>query len=1157
MKFVHLHTHSHYSLLDGLGKIPQLVSRAKELGMDALALTDHGAMYGAIEFYQACQKAGIKPIIGVEAYVAPNSRHDKRAKIDDHPAHLVLLAKNNQGYNNLLILTSKAHLEGFYYRPRIDKELLREYGNNLIGMSACLGGAIPRALLAGRWEDAVNLVAEHKEFFGEGNFYLELQDHPELEDTVKVNNLIIRLARETNTPLVATKDIHYVNPDDADAQDLLTCVQTGKLVSDTDRMNMKEYDSSMRSPEHMAEAFAHVPEAIENTVKVAEACNVEIELGKNILPVFEVPGGKTDNEYLRELCLKGLPDRYPDADESIRERLEFELKTIERMGFSSYFLIVADFVNWARAQDIMVGPGRGSAAGSIISYILKITDINPLLYGLLFERFLNPDRISMPDIDLDFADDRRAEVIKYVTNKYGEDKVAGIITFGTMAARAAVRDTGRVLGWPYGEVDRIAKLIPPPIQGRHIPLEKSVKDNPELREVYEGDARVKELLNLSMKLEGTVRHASQHACGIVIGDRPLTEYVPLQKAQNGDVEIVTQYSLHPIEDIGMLKMDFLGLANLTIIQNTIDIIEAVYKEDIDIDKIPLDDKKTFDLLGRGETTGVFQLESDGMKRYIKELKPSEMEDIIAMVALYRPGPMQWIDSFIRRKHGKEEIQYEHPSMENALKNTYGIPVYQEQVMQISKDMAGFTGGEADTLRKAMGKKIASLMNEMKAKFVEGSVAKGVPKQKAQSVFSHLEDFAAYGFNKSHATCYAMIAYRTAFLKAHYPNCFMAALMNSDAQNIDRITIEVEECRKMGLEVLPPDVNESFGKFGIVPNTNKIRWGLLAIKNLGSDIIETIVKERKKNGPYKDIEDFISRVTSRNFNKKSLDALIRSGALDCFGERGQLLANIEVLLEYNRVIQKEIDSGQSSLFSGSPQFSRTGLKLHPAPELSKKEKLQWERELLGLYVTEHPFGDIKSLVGDAVMSIADLARQREGFVKIGGIITTIKKILTKKNETMIFAKLEDTSGDVELVVFPTVYRDFAAVWAEDNAILVSGKISDKDGENKVIVNSAYSISAENYTSALSQLNGGYAASAQSYQAPKLGLVRIDIPANPENAVMQRLKDILLESPGTHRVQLVIGSGYSAKKIEPDIKIDFNDSLRQKIEDLLGYDKVRLI
>ena len=763
----------------------------------------------------------------------------------------------------------------------------------------------------------------------------------------------------------------------------------------------------------------------------------------------------------------------------------------------------------------------------------------------------------MPDIDLDFADDRRGEVIDYVTQKYGEDKVAGIITFGTMAARAAVRDTGRVLGWPYGDVDRIAKLIPPPIQGKHIPLSKSVKENPELREVYEGDERVKELLDLAMKLEGTVRHASQHACGIVISDKPLTEYVPLQRAQHGDVDTVTQYSLHPIEDIGLLKMDFLGLANLTIIQNALDIIEAVYGETIDITKIPLDDKKAFDLLGRGETTGVFQLESDGMKRYIRELGPGELEDVIAMVALYRPGPMQWIDSFIRRKHGKEEIEYEHPLMEEALKNTYGIPVYQEQVMQISKDMAGFTGGEADTLRKAMGKKIESLMKEMKSKFVEGAVKKDVPRDKATKIFGRLEDFAAYGFNKSHATCYAMIAYRTAYLKAHYPNCFMAALMNSDAQDIDRITIEVDECRKMGLEVLPPDVNESFAKFGIVPNTNKIRWGLLAIKNLGADIIDVIVKERKDNGPYENLEDFISRIHSKNFNKKSLDSLIRSGALDAFGERGLLLANIEVMLEYNRNIQKEIDSGQSNLFSASPEFSHSSLNLKEVPPTSKQEKLQWERELLGLYVTEHPFREVEEAAGDSLSRIASIGQSRDSFVRIGGIITNAKKILTKKNETMVFCRLEDTTGDVELIVFPSIYKDYSSVLVEDNQVIVSGKISDKDGETKIIANKIYVVDPANIKGTLSNLNAGIAPSSAWQNAPQFDIVRISLPADCENKIMQDLKSILEENQGDKKLQIIIGTGYNAKKIEPDLKVDYSDELKEKIDTLVGRDCVRML
>ncbi|MEK7211366.1 MAG: DNA polymerase III subunit alpha, partial [Patescibacteria group bacterium] len=778
MNFVHLHVHSHYSLLDGLPKIPDLVKRAKELGQTALALTDHGSMYGIIEFYKACKKERIKPILGVEAYLAPGSRHDKHGGIDDKPYHLVLLAENLDGYKNLLKLITLANLEGFYYKPRIDKELLREHRGGIIALTACLQGEAPKAIRSGDLERAKNIIREYQEIFGPQNVYLEMQSHPEIPEQGVVNQAMVNLSRELGAPLVATKDVHYLKPEDKQAQDLLLCIQTGKTVADKNRMTMTGYDCSMSSGEEMAAAFADLPEAVANTVKIAERCNVSFELGKNILPKFEVPGGRDENEYLRELCLDGLARRYPDAAQAIKDRLDFELAVIAKMGFASYFLIVADFVNFAKNRGIAVGPGRGSAAGSIASYALNVTDIDPLKYGLLFERFLNPDRISMPDIDLDFADTRRGEVIDYVTKKYGADKVAGIITFGTMAARAAVRDVGRVLGWPYGEVDRISKMIPPPIQGRHIPLLTSIAENKELAEIYK-DAKTKELLDFAAKLEGTVRHASQHACAVVIGDRPLTEYTPLQNAQNDDVSVVTQYSMKPIEDIGLLKMDFLGLANLTIIQDSLEIIEAVHGVKIDIDKIPLDDKKSFELLSAGETTGVFQLESDGMKRYVRELKPTELEDVIAMVALFRPGPMQFIESFIKRKHGKESIAYEHPLMENALKNTYGIPVYQEQVMQISKDLALFTGGEADTLRKAMGKKIAALMAEMRVKFIEGAVKNNVPREIAEKIFGKLEDFAAYGFNKSHAACYAMIAYRTAYLKAHYPNCFMAALLNSD------------------------------------------------------------------------------------------------------------------------------------------------------------------------------------------------------------------------------------------------------------------------------------------------------------------------------------------------------------------------------------------
>jgi len=1147
MQFVHLHVHSHYSLLDGLPKIPELTKRAKELGQPALALTDHGSMYGAIEFYKACKKEGIKPILGVEAYLATGSRFDKHAGVDDRPYHLVLLAENLDGYKNLLKLVTRANLEGFYYKPRIDKELLREHRGGIIALTACLQGEVPKAIRAGDKERAKNIIREYQEIFGPQNVYLELQSHPEIPEQGEVNRTMIEFSRELGVPLVATKDVHYLRREDAKAQDLLLCIQTGKTVADTNRMSMMGYDCSMASGEEMAAAFADLPEVIANTVKVAERCNVELDLGKNILPKFEVPGGRDENEYLRELCLEGLVQRYPNADEAIKDRLDFELAVIAKMGFASYFLIVADFVNFAKNRGIAVGPGRGSAAGSIASYTLNVTDIDPLKYGLLFERFLNPDRISMPDIDMDFADTRRGEVIDYVTAKYGAERVAGIITFGTMAARAAVRDVGRVLGWPYGEVDKIAKLIPPPIQGRHIPLLTSIAENKELAEIYK-DAKTKELLDYAAKLEGTVRHASQHACAIVIGDRPLIEYTPLQKAQNGDVAQVTQYSMKPIEDVGLLKMDFLGLANLTVIQDSLEIIEAVHGAKINIDKIPLDDKKAFETLSGGETTGVFQLESDGMKRYIRELRPTELEDIIAMVALYRPGPMQFIESFISRKHGKEPITYEHPLMEGALKNTYGIPVYQEQVMQISKDLALFTGGEADTLRKAMGKKIASLMAEMRVKFIEGAVKNNVPREIAEKIFGKLEDFAAYGFNKSHAACYAMIAYRTAYLKAHYSDCFMAALLNSDLANLDRITIEVEECRRMGLEVLPPDVNESFSKFSVVPDTNKIRFGLSAIKNLGDDISELIIKERKAAGQYQDFTDFVTRVKSKNFNKKSLEALAQSGAFDSLAERGTILGNSEAILAWHKNLGVETAKNQFSLFGSAPSAGPK-LILRASPPATRAQKLGWEKELLGLYISEHPMKEFEASAKNIFVPLARLSSFGEGAaVPIGAVVSTVKKIFTKKGDPMVFVKIEDTSGSSEVIVFPKVLSASAECWLEGATVAIDGVISLKDGAPKIICNKVFRLTAENLDEIKKYLTPR-AAALTAIKNIEPGIM-IKFSSAVDEDIKKRIKGLIMSAPGAYKVYLTLNDGDNKKTIETNYKVDWNEELKYELEAALG-------
>ncbi len=1141
--FIHLHVHSMYSLLDAMGDPADLVSRAKELGYDAIALTDHGGMYGVIEFYEAAKKAGIKPIIGLEAYIAPHKLTDKRPRIDDHAAHLTLIVETNEGYQNLLKLVSTAYLEGFYYKPRLDKDILRQNHAGLIALSGCLKGEIPKAVQAHDMKRALELTTEYQEIFGAENFFLELVHHPESATQNDVNSRLIELARQTGAPLVATKDVHYLKSDEADAQDALQCIHDGKLLSDNNRYSIANVDHSLCPPGVMVEAFKDLSEAVSNSRLIADRVNVTLELGKNKLPIFKVPEGKTVDSYLRELCESGLLERYPSGPRAeARERLDFELQTIERMGFASYFLIVHDYVNWAKTNGVIVGPGRGSAAGSIVAYSLRITNLDPLQYGLLFERFLNPDRISMPDIDMDFDDIKRKDVIEYVTRVYGRDHVAGIITFGTMAARAAVRDVGRVLGWTFQEVDRVAKAVPPPQQGRHTPLATSSRENPELKAMYDSDPRVRELIDLAIKLEGTARHASQHACGIVIAPRPLVEFAPLQKAQGGDVEQIIQYSLHSSEVAGLLKMDFLGLSNLTIIRECLEIAEAVHGVKIDIEKIPLDDESTFELFGRGETTGVFQLESDGMKKYIRELKPTAIEDIIAMVALYRPGPMQFIDSFIARKHGREKISYAHPLSENALKNTYGIPVYQEQIMQVSKDMAGFTGGEADTLRKAMGKKIAKLMAEMKVKFVEGSIKNGVERGIAEQIFKQFEEFAAYGFNKSHAACYAMIAYQTAYLKAHWPECFMAALLNSDCTNLDRIMIEVEECRRMGQNVLPPDVNESFVKFSVVKGKSTIRFGLLAIKGLGEDVVTEIIAERKKNGPYQDLTDFVRRIPSKALNRKSMESLIRSGAIDRFGDRNRLLFNLESILQFRKDLDREALSGQSNLFaltSAVPVFS-----LKPAPSAPKREMLSWEKELLGLYVSEHPFKEYADLLDNQLIKIADLKKhKKEKKVRLGGVLTTVKKIYTKNNEPMVFATIEDLSANVEAVVFPRVFNDTAEAWEEDKMLVVSGRPQEKEGEMKILVETAYELTPDNIKDVA--MTGNEAASIILY-----------LRANLPDVTLIRLRKIFDENPGQHSVYFLIDDVTGERLIKASSSISFKEDTVKAIEQIIGKDTVKI-
>ncbi len=1067
-KFTHLHTHSHYSLLDGLTKIDELVKRTKELGMDAIALTDHGVLYGAVEFYKAAKKAGVKPILGVETYVAPRDRFSKEAS--EKYYHLILLAENQIGWKNLIKLVSAAHLEGFYYRPRVDKDILAKYHEGLIALSSCLGGEIGQCLLAGKYEEAKKTALHYRDIFGEKNYFLEIQKHPHVADSEHIEPLLIKLSQETGIPLVATQDSHYPRSEDANYHDVLLAVQTGNKLSDDDRMTMKEDDFSLLSPEAMAEKFASVKgaeDAVARTGEIADRCNVEIELGGVLLPDFPKPDGKTANGYLRELIEERLPKKFPREIQTteMHERLEYELGVIEKTGFADYFLIVQDLINWAKTHGIAVGPGRGSAAGSLVSYVLDITDLNPLAYGLLFERFLNPERIQMPDIDIDFADVRRDEVLAYAREKYGGDRVARIITFGTMAARAAVRDAGRSMGYSYAFCDQIAKLIPfNPTQGmKEGWLDECLQKVQELRIIYDTNPEAKKLIDTARRLEGVARHASVHACGTVISKEPLVTRVPLQFAPQEKDVIITQFEMHAVEDLGLLKIDLLGLKNLTIIENTLRLVRELHGETINISKIPLDDKKTFALLQKADTTGVFQFESAGMRRYMKDIKPTELEDLIALVALFRPGPMELIPSFIKRKHGEEKITYLHPKLEPILKNTYGIGVYQEQMMQIARDIAGYTLPEADTLRKAIGKKIKSLLDEQGEKLTKGMIANGIPPRTAKAIWELFPPFARYGFNKSHAACYALIGYETAYLKAHYPEEFMAALLNAEVRDIDRISFLIQEAKQGGIIVLPPDINASFVDFA--PEGDKIRFGLEAVKNVGGEITRAIIEERTRRGPFKNFEDVLTRIQHKDLNKKSLESLVKAGAFDSLGiERNQALRNMDDILRFANAARKGGNGAANagaSLFGGDVMKAPT-LKLKTAPPASNAERLGWEKELIGFYLSEHPLAayteKLKAVGVKPITELLAVTNERAP-VRAAGVITKIKKIFTKTGQPMIFATIEDASQkSMEVVVFNSVYEKTNGLWAENVPIIVQGKISTRDGETKMVCDAAKKIGA---------------------------------------------------------------------------------------------------
>ena len=1054
IKFTHLHVHSHYSLLDGVAKIDELLDYVKELGMNSVALTDHGVMYGAVEFYKKAKAKGIKPIIGCEVYVATGKHTDKQPNIDGRRYHMILLAKNETGYKNLVKLVSIAHLDGFYYKPRIDEELLEKYAEGLICLTACIQGKIPRLLISNQNAEAENSAIKYEKIFGKGNFYLELQHHDKVPEQEIANKKLIELSKKTGIPLVATNDIHYLRKEDAEAQDILMLINTGADPNDPERLSMLEDNFSMISPEQMAEWFKEVPDAIENTQKIADACNFQMELGKTKLPAFPLPEGKTDVQFLEEICRQGLEKRYgKNPDPKVIERLKYELSVIGKTGFAGYFLIVQDFVNWAKQNRIIVGPGRGSAGGSLVAYLSNITNVDPIKHNLLFERFLNPERISMPDIDMDFADRRRDEVIEYVAQKYGKDHVAQIITFGTMAARAVVRDVGRALQYDYSYCDQLAKMIP-----MGMDLNETLEKVDEFKEKYETDPMAKKLIDLGKKLEGVARHASTHACGVVISANPLTDSVPIQHPRESETGILTQFEGHSIEDLGLLKMDFLGLKNLTIIEDTLARIYVLHNQlKIDMDKIPENDPKTFKLFQEALTTSVFQLESDGMKRYLKELIPSTFEDITAMVALYRPGPMQFIPDYIKRKHGNQTISYLHPKLEPILKDTFGICIYQEQLMKIAQEICGFTLGEADILRKAVGKKIKNLLDAQETKFVSGAVKNGISEKIAKELWQWILPFASYGFNKSHSAAYATIAYQTAYLKAHYPVEFMASVLTSERTDVERISFLIDECKKMKVEVLAPNINESLKNFAVVEGRSQIRFGFLAIKNVGTNIADAIVEERKLNGPYKSIGDFIYRVKTKDLNKKSMEALIRSGAFDQFEERNRLLQNLERMLEIARENNKNGNTNQMGLFANTNVKINHIIKLDPAPPASEFEKLSWEKELLGLYVSSHPLNSFKILLERKTTPIAKInpAMINKKMV-FGGLVSSVKKIITKTGKPMLFMKLEDLTGKIEVVIFPNLLERNPDALQKGKVIFIAGRIDDRSGEIKIIADDAQEI-----------------------------------------------------------------------------------------------------
>ncbi len=1056
MRFTHLHVHSHYSLLDGLPKIKDLVKRASELGMDSLAITDHGNLYGAIEFYKTATKAGIKPIIGVETYIAQGSMHNKQPGIDDKRYHLTLLALNTTGYKNLVRLVTKAQLEGFYYKPRLDKPTLQEFHEGIVALSGCLGGEIPKAIQGNHLDEAERLIYEYQNIFGKENFYLELGSQITIPEQKKVNEALVRLSQKTGAKIVATGDLHYLHEDDREAQDILVSVQTGNQVGDENRFTMKDMKLHMRSAEEMATLFPNQLEAISNTQEIAERVQIELDLGNWTFPNFTIPEGTTYDSELKRLAYEGIAKRRLEPTEDLIKRIEYELDVIKTKGYSPYFLVVADLLRSAKEMNILATT-RGSAAGSMVSYLTGITTVNPIEYQLPFERFLNPERPSAPDIDMDLADNKRDQLIEYARQKYGHDHVAQIGTFGTMMARAAVRDVARALGYPYSTGDKIAKLIPMGSQGFPMTIDQALNITPELLELYNSDEDTKRIIDRAKKLEGCARHISVHAAGVVISAKPLWEYVPLQLDPKGG-KIITQYDMGAVEDAGLLKFDFLGIRNLAILADAVRLAKETVGADINLDHIPVNDKKTFDMLARGETIGLFQLNGDGMTRWLKELKPTVIRDLNVMVALYRPGPMDNINNYIARKHGTEPITYLHPKMEGFLSQTFGVLVYQDDLLMTAIELAGYSWGEVDKFRKAVGKKIPEEMAKQHVKFVEGcGTYSGISKEKAEEIWKLFEPFQGYGFNKAHAASYGFVAYQTAYMKANYPGEYMTAVLTAESGDTEKVAEIIAECTRMGIPVLPPNINESVGQFALIKGKDgagdSIRFGLSAIKNVGANIIEAIVQERASRGPFANIENFLQRVNHKDLNKKSLESLIKAGALDMFHARNVLLESIDALLAYASEMKKESQSAQTTLFSTETYMPK--LKLKDASPLPLRQKLAYEKELIGLYISGHPLEEFRErLEKSKFKTIKDLDSVHEGeTIKAAGIISTTKKILTKKGDAMLFVEIEDFTNKTELIVFPKLLAKTNGLWQKDQCIMFLAKIDKRSGELKLLCEEA--------------------------------------------------------------------------------------------------------